>query len=321
MIDGFGWFTKADYLRTWLFFDEVEYVLPRICRPPLAYPREVLASERHRIAHTDLPPSCLDVLVEQTTMDASSAELRDLVASMPGRDRDYAAFVVGSDGELDGVPERLRTSTPWAIAFLANKLIFHAWLTDTVPIMGRRYGQRFLAQKLADPSRKMVRSASFAAGLSLGFIGDDRLAATPFARLADWKRDHRALLERHQKHMLAVAAAYGELAEGPALDAQVAKLRAEALREREQLEVDARLAWQSMGLDVARQAAVAGSTTLLTGLAVVRGTTLADLVGVGLPAVLAGLGSAAAASTESLVKMRRPSKHVMAYLFEVEKLE
>jgi len=33
MIDGFGWFREDDYQRSWLFFDDVSYVLPPSCCP------------------------------------------------------------------------------------------------------------------------------------------------------------------------------------------------------------------------------------------------------------------------------------------------
>jgi hypothetical protein len=142
----------------------------------------------------------------------------------------------------------------------------------------------------------------------------------PFEALARFKETHRELLAQHQLHLLEVAERCAELPDDPEFDHRLATLRAAAERRRLELEHEAQRAWLGAGFDVARSALLASSTALVGGLAVVRGTSWPELLTVGIPAAMAGVGTAALASMEAAAKIKAQKRHAMAYLFESAKL-
>lgn len=333
MIDGFGWFERADFLRAFLFFDEVEYILPKDTTPPLHYGLQVYESPQYRAAHTELASEDIDVLVQRSLFDARRPEMRVLVERLPKRDVKYAALVVQCDIELKSrLPTRALDDT-FAVAFLSNKLLFHAARTGTVPIVGRRYATDILTRKLdawtddaasssaltaATPQSGLTYS-TFAAGLSMSFIPDAALVEAPFDILRTFKEKNAELLEKHQLHLLEIAERFSSLPNGPELGAQLGILRAEAAKHRAMLDEEARNVWSSLGVDMVKNSVISGSTALVTSLAVLRGITFDDLLTAAIPAAIAGSGAAIAAVVEAGAKMRAARRGTMAYLFEAER--
>jgi len=60
-----------------------------------------------------------------------------------------------------------------------------------------------------------------------------------------------------------------------------------------------------MGLEIGRKAVLAASGGAITGIAVLRGHTLTDLVGVGIPALISGVGVATTAAIEAMEKIHK----------------
>ena len=327
MIDGFGWFREADYRRSWLFFDEVEYILPRETTRPLVYPPRVFDSREYAVVHSDFDPELLELVIRQAAADAEQPELRKFAADqIPRKDLEYARLVVRHDREHAGlIPEHLVGDLVFPTMFLLDKLLLMSLLRGSIPIIGRSHANGLLQRKLAvsglSKRSDKGRYHAVAAGLSLNFVPDERLEKIDFAELVRFKQEHQSLLARHQKHLLKVSKSFRTLNEGEAIDAQLAAMRLELEQEREMLETDARIAWKTMKADVTRHAVVAGATTFLSGLAILPGaSTLADLLTAGLPAILASASSAAASSAESITKIRRAKKHGLAYLFEARRI-
>lgn len=331
MIDGFGWFEKADFRRAYLMFEEVEYILPRDVAPPLFYPLAVYEATGHRVVHAELSSGALPLIAQQATIDAQRSSMSQLVGSIPRDDVEYARLVVGCDVELEPLLRGKLPDAGWAISFLVNKLVWHAARTGAVPIIGRGYAGSILREKLQTSSSvsrltstvpKVHRDyAAFGAGLSLAFISNEKLAALPFAVLEEFKQDNKVLLARQDRHISSIVERYQALGEGAGMEARIASLREDVSREREALETDARLAWRSIKNDVARNAIVTTATSIATGLAVMKGGDTSALLAVGLPALLAGASSAIASSVETLSKLRRAKSHPLAYLFETTKLD
>lgn len=333
MIDGFGWFERADFLRAFLFFDEVEYILPKDTAPPLHYGLQVYESPQYRAAHTELGSEELDLLIQRSLFDARRGDLRVMVERLPKRDVKYAALVVQCDAELKlRLPRRALDDT-FAIAFLSNKLLFHAARSGAVPIVGRRYATEFLTRKLETWTNDAANSSAltpatpqsalnystFAAGLSMSFIPDASLIEVPFDTLQAFKAKNGKLLEKHQLHLLETAERFSSLPQGPELAAQLGMLRAEAAKHRAMLDEEARDVWSSLGVDMVKNSMISGSTALVTSLAVLRGITFDDLLTAAIPAAIAGSGAAIAAVVEAGAKMRAARRGTMAYLFEAER--
>lgn len=324
MIDGFGPFEEADYRRSWLFFDEVEYVVPH----QLGGPMEMVnldAQQDFAVRRQELAPGDIEQLLELTCRDAEDPDLMRLVETrFPPGDREYAAMLVWSDVQLRNHPTRTRAIDP--VLFLANKLLWYAARRDAVPIVGRDYATELISWKLrglgtAHQGRGLLSArgnsalAAFAAGLALDFVPDEQLAATPVSRLVDFKQRNRELLAHHQLHLVEVAEAFAALPEGADFQARLAQLRLEARRERLDLDSRARDAWIGCGLELAKKAIGAATAGLFSGLAVLRGHSLSDVLTAALPAAVAAGGVVLSSVVETSAKARMKSTPAMAYLF------
>lgn len=148
MIDGFGWFQTADYRRAWLFFDEVDYVLPRPGSGPLFFPAWVSDSPEFRAAFPELSKEDGERVIEAARGDAADLEFRTFVEhNIPMHDRQYATKVVQvyHDGSALG---DAAVDPVIAIAVLLNRLLIYSAQVDAIPIVGRRYAATLLRRKL-----------------------------------------------------------------------------------------------------------------------------------------------------------------------------
>jgi len=336
MIDGFGWFKESDYRRSWLFFDEVRYVLPEGTEGPIVYPPWVFQRPDYRVTYPTLGAEEAARIVESAGDDAADPSFRNLIeGNVPAKDREYAVLVVESDRRLrEAIPPELARDWVFALALLINKLILCAASCGAVPIVGRRYAPELIARKIEkwagnDPERqtalpgdpkRVLSFAAFAAGLSFDFLSDDSLVSVPMDQLTKFKQKNQRLLEKHQLSILEVVQKYHGLGEGQDFLETLSNLRLQAAKQRQELDEEARDAWLSMGLEIAKKAVLAASAGAITGIAVLRGHSLADLIGVGIPAVVSGVGVAAAATIDTVGKIHQLRRNSMAYLFETQKL-
>jgi hypothetical protein len=328
MIDGFGSFDGADYRRSWLFFDDVDYVLPH----ELCGPIELPALEHHQdfaLCRDPLSPDAIDHLLELTYRDMADPELRRLVeAQSANADREYAAVLVWSDVQ---VRDRILGAAPVdPLLFLLNKLLWMSAHRGAVPIVGRGYATELLAHKLRRTgtarlglnllsARGIPLFATFAAGLSFDFVPDAQLVATPLPRLIEFKQRHRDLLARHQLHLVEVAEAFAALPDDADFPGRLAQLRLQAQRERLELEERAREAWIEVGLDLAKKAIGAASAGALSGLAVLRGHSWSDVLAATVPAAVAASGVVLSSVIDSRAKARARATP-MAYLFRAAEI-
>jgi hypothetical protein len=324
MIDGFGPFEEADYRRSWLFFDQVEYVLPSRLVGPIVMPA-LDAEQEFAVCRPELAPEDLEQILETTWRDAADPALRQLVdRRVPRDDREYAAVLVGSDAQLRGHLTRARAIDP--ILFLANKLLWYAARHGTVPLAGRDYATELIAHKLRGlgtvrhghgllSARGGSAFAAFAAGLALDFVPDEQLVATPIPRLVDFKQRNRELLAQHQLHLVEVAEAFAALPDGSDFDGRLAQLRIQARRERLELDARARDAWVDGGLELTKKAIAAAAAGLFSGLMVLRGHTLSDVLVAALPAAVTAGGVVLSSVVEIGAKARARPTPAMAYLF------
>ena len=100
MIDGFGWFTEASYRRSWLFFDEVDYLFPSDSAWP-GYPPPWAASSRDfALARPELSPAEMESLVDGARACCDSHFSTFVNDNVPERDARYAVDAVSFDNDV-----------------------------------------------------------------------------------------------------------------------------------------------------------------------------------------------------------------------------
>lgn len=331
MVDGFGVFEEADYRRSWLFFQDVDYILPAKIAGPMSMPDGLERSLQFRLARPELPRETTRELIDLAKRDCGDAELRTLVGQeIPRGDLDYAALLVFSDPSVRAEATPASLGDPvFAISFLLHKLLLFAAATGAVPIVGKKYAAALIAKKLSghaarDGSRSVMKQeervtfAALAAGLSLDFVADEELSATPFERLVEFKQKNSSLLEKHQLHLIEVAEEFAGLPDGSGFDDRLRRLRTEALRKRVELDEAAKEAWLAMGQKLLKKAVAAGSAGFFSGLAILRGYSLHDIVTAAAPAAVSAVGAATLGAVDAISKLRKQRRGDLAYLFRAE---
>ena len=86
MIDGFGWFEKADYRRGWLSFSDVDYIFPEDTTGPLFYSKPALHSDQYQTSRWSIPSDAFEAVVESSFLDLEQDSLAHLLTwSQPDR--------------------------------------------------------------------------------------------------------------------------------------------------------------------------------------------------------------------------------------------
>jgi hypothetical protein len=320
MIDGFGWFEEADFRRSWLFFDDVRYILPPKGYAQILYPQSVFELPQYQVVCPELDESLAEVIVAEAIADAVSPEFQRIAEGIPSSAHRYAGAVAASDPRLR---ERLPAPIPsgLSLAMLSRKLLHLAAAEGMVPVVGRRYAWELIRFQMGRSAELDLaanaaplspsRSATFqalSAGLSLHFIPDRELAELPFSALSRFKAKNSHLLEQHQLQLVEAAQAYNALPEGPEFGEHLCKLRLAAEKQRVALDAEAREAWISLCVDLGRK-------VLLESGAVMGALALCGTQPGLLHAALVAGGVAAATATENFNKFRKARGSNMAYLF------
>ena len=332
MVDGFGWFEPADYRRSWLFFDDVAYVLPKTTSPQLRLLPGILEEKDSVILRPEFSATAWQMIGEAARVDAADPNFRRIVDTIPAPDLRYTrtvaacdqemAAALGFDGSLDPVT---------AVALLLEKLLLYAGANGLVPIVGRHWAADLLATKLTRATPGDGRSllspsqgetyATFSAGLSLDFVDDNKLVALPFERLRDFKNGHRKLLDRHQLHLIEVTRAFGSMPANEPREAALADLRLKALKVRAELDDDAHHAVRSMGLDLLKKGvqSVMSKEGLVAGVATALALnhSVSALMG---GALLAGLSQSLSDLVDIWKSRDDQNTNALAYLFATQHL-
>ena len=327
MINGFGWFSEARYRRSWLLFDEVDYIFPRSQNrhPPI----NVLARPDFKVTQPGAVAEVVDERVERSKADARDAEFRaGVLQHISKADLRIAEQMVRFDTELCDVDA---TDPVFCVSYLVEKLLDHADAEGAIPIVGQDYAIDLIRAKLNRCARIELAASSlvtvnqgvnvfaFQAGLSYRFLSDADLLGTDIARLRKFKEGNRVLLDRHHQHILHVAQEFEGLPRTPEFTKRLAALRAEAEATRQALDDTARDAWRTAGLDVAQKVVVATMAGAATALGILCTSTAGDVVRGAGAAAAAGLGVAAASAIGAFAAIRRSRRSYLGYLMNAEK--
>ena len=328
MIDGFGEFDEADYRRSWLFFSNVEYILPVASAGPLFFPHRLERDIRFDVLRVPRLQAELDELVETARRDSETSWFLESVASATDAQKAYAQLVVVSDDELKTeVGARARADAHFALSYLMNKLLAACWQRGLVPIVGQRYAAELLGRKVAasqDASlgrtsvmtpRQSLSFAPFAAGLSLRFLPDNDLLRVPFEKLVQFKDANRRLLEEHQLDLLGVTQSFAGMPNDSLFAERLAALRTEAWKTRTRLDAVAREAWLSSGFKVSEQVITAAAAGFFSGLALLHGHSLHQVAAAAAPAAAAAIGVAATNWVGVFKRCREAQQVPISYVF------
>lgn len=333
MVDGFGWFEEADYRRSWLFFDDVVYVIPEDTKPPLGYPPQLFHREDCRAVRPAFTKTAWQTIGDAARRDAASTELRRIVAQIPQRDLDYACFVTACDRPMaDALGLDRHIEPAFAIALLLEKLLVYAHENGLVPIVGRNWARRLLETKLTRPQPPSERALlspaqgiaydTFSAGLSLDFVDDAKLGAIAFDKLESFKHTNRQLLERHQVHLSEVTQQFQALPNSSERARKLAELKLAACKQRIELETSAHESVLTLGLDLLKK----GAESVTSKEGIFLGATAALVVDKSLGALVGGALVAGAGQVVSgLVELwksdrERVRTNSLAYLFAAQDL-
>jgi hypothetical protein len=327
MIDGFGWFQTGDFRRAWLLFDEVDYVFPAELRGDMWFPPLVRNDPWYRVQRPSPSSEDRGDIERWLDHDVGSASFRAALNGIPSDDLAYARRIVATDLALCELLERFSADDPApALSILTSKLLIAARQTKAVPIVGKQYAWTLLAAKLSTQTaigwdtQSRVNAAAFAAGLSLQRIDGNALAQLEFSTLDAFKHKHASLLDRHQRHLLEVALAYGGLPDGDEFERSLAALELQAEAERAEFDREWTAVWSEAGFDVLKNVVSAAVSSAIPAVALVREANWEGLSAVALASVAASIGAVAAGGTHLLRGMRRSDTTAMAYVFEANRL-
>jgi hypothetical protein len=319
MINGFGWFPEARYRRSWLLFDDIDYIFPRSreAHPPV----NVITRSDFRVILPETPASVVRERMEHSHADARDAAFRaGVLQHMSEAELRIAEQMVRVDLELGDVD-----------AYLVDKLLDHAEADGAIPIVGQDYAIDLMGVKLDRRARSELAPGSlltvdqgfnvfaFQAGLSYRFLSDADLVGTEMTRLRRFKEDNQTLLDRHHQHIVQVAQAFDGLPRTPEFVKRLAALRAEAEMTRQALDDAALDAWRMAGLDVAQKVVVATAAGAATALGILAQASGGDVVRTATTAAVAALGVAGAAAIGALGAVRRTRRSYLGYLMSAEK--
>ena len=326
MLDGFGWFPEAKYRRTLLLFDRIRYVLPAyvsgLMPPPWVYERPDFEAIEYESTPTEVGNR-----LERAQADARQVGFQKLFASVPDDEAAYALQVTSADCELRSDNRMLVRDPIVAVSYLAEKLLDHCHASGGIPIVGQDHASHILAFKSA---RRIVSPLSasavlsvqqatalqtVAAGLSYAFVSDSDLSATTLERILRYKNDNRGLLERHQMHLMSVAQRFAELSPDDSRFAtEMVALRQQALSERLAMDIDAREAWRSAGLQLAEKGLLVAGGGLITALGLLGSKSLVELAATALPAMVGGTAFAAVQGLKAFEASRKVRSVAVSYL-------
>jgi len=322
MIDGLGWFHEADYRRSWLLLDDVEYVLPSRIQGSLTYPPGL--EERSEVT-VGRPSAPAGAIVQEARADCDDPEFLEIVRRIPERDAAYSELIVWSDAEAraalgtDAPP-----GAPLAVSYLLNKLLWRARESGAAPLVGQPYASDLVVWKIGrivselpwkrQESGHRFGYAAFAAGLSLDFVGDEDLASADIERLVAFKTANRPLVERAQQAVVEAVRRFDGLPSSGAFSTELTRLRQDALNERSRLEELARSAWLDTGLGLAKRAAAAAAKSSVGGMLVL------SVLQNPLAAVAAAGGIVAVEAVDALTKRASAPAPKMTFLFKVGRL-
>src|SRR5689334_5033188 len=123
MIDGFGWFEESDYRRSWLSFDDVDYIFPVEVGGPIRYPSSLEDNPSFTVVR---PRPDIATVLAAAARDAADERFRALVLQAPSRDLEYSHLIVLSDRTLPALAPAQAADPVFAVALLTNKLLAYA---------------------------------------------------------------------------------------------------------------------------------------------------------------------------------------------------
>ena len=224
MCDGMGWFDDVDYKRMVLAFDQIHYLLPKHLAEfrdqagaprNLFFPLSLYESRAFTVAHFVPDDRQRDLLFAAASCDTTNQQFVAIVESIPPQDRTYTWSVTNADGDLSAdasSPSLPASDVIRAHALLINKFCLAADQAKCVPITGRSYVHRMLAEKLRSgvnglrdtapdllpPNlRKRDVTHSVVVGrLIQAMVSDDELATRSLDDIMAFKTTNRQLFAR-----------------------------------------------------------------------------------------------------------------------------
>jgi hypothetical protein len=282
MCDGMGWFSRNDFKRMLLFYDQILYLVPSgtaefrdIDDQPkymmFSNFRQELGFQHHHYQPDD---EMADVLIHSARLDAERTTFASIVAGIPKEDRMYTWRVTNADADLGrgSSVALLPDEEVMAHALLLNKFLLAADMIDAVPITGKPYihalvGEKYrIAQSVNAESRESLISNPSLNPIAIqvinAIITDDELTCRSEVEIVEYKEKHRQQFEMFSYTVRKLVKQVSALPGSPDFERQVSELvSSEVWRDKMEVERELQDGWQSF-FKSAVKSAVSGAVVL-----------------------------------------------------------
>ncbi len=283
MCDGMGWFSKNDFKRMLLLYDQILYLVPSRTTEFSdvdGQPKYIMFSkDREEIGfqyqHYQPDPVMADLLIQAAKLDAERTTFASIIASIPEDDRRYTWRVTNADADLGRGSSVALHPAEEAIAhaLLLNKFLVAADLLDAVPITGKPYIHALVCEKyqIAQATPNAEGQGTSIAPPSLtpiaiqvinAIVTDDDLERRSEIEIVEYKEKHRQLFDNFSYTIRKLVKQVSAIPSSPDFDRQVSELiSTEVWRDKMEVERELRDGWEGF-FKSAVKSAVSGAVVL-----------------------------------------------------------
>lgn len=274
MCDGMGWFTRLDYKRALLTYNEIFYLLPHDTvsftdvsgdQRSIYFPVVFRDNPAFKI-HFFMPDSqSLQLIFAAAQADISNPQFTQVVDAIPRNERLYTWRVVNADGDIgSGRSVTLSPNQdPLAHAILLNKFLLAAAALKSIPITGKPYihgliseKYRFGLQGLRDKMPDLIPSSLRAGPIKHNpvvsriietLVPDEELENRSEADIVRFRERNVVLFESYSYAVRGLVSRINALPLSADFETEVSDLIAtEVWKEKTEIEKELRSAWKGL---------------------------------------------------------------------------
>jgi hypothetical protein len=342
MCDGMGWFSKNDYKRMLLLYDEIHYLLPQTLvefrdvtgrQQYMGFPLALQNDPTFKIHHYEPDQNTLDMILLAARQDVGNTNFDVTVKSIPEFERIYAWRVINADGHL-GAGKSISLApdeVSLAHAILLNKFLMAADQLDCIPITGKPYIHALISEKYRQgveiikkvqpdllPIPLQSKQISFnpiARQIMSSIVPDAELDSRTDAEILKYKEENKELFEQFSYTVRQLVSKVHSLPLSKDFEREVKELaNTEVWREQKEIERELRSAWEGFfkgAVKAVISGAVSGAIT--AGIA-----PLLSLGSISIASSLVAASTVAPWATSELIsfleKRKKAQQHGLYYL-------
>jgi hypothetical protein len=270
MCDGMGWFSKIDYKRMLLTYDQIYYLLPQNIvefkdvtgeKQFLHFPIIFKDDPSYKIHYFTPDDKLRKLILASAQIDQTNSEFMQVIDAIPKHERIYTWRVVNTDGDL-GAGQSMGLAPDQdklAHAILLNKFMLAADALNCIPVTGKPYIHGLISEKyrfsvenmhqeypdLLPPSLKLgsIRHNPVITRIISALVPDEELEKRSEIDIIKFKERNRALFERYSYTTRDLISKVSVVPLTPEFELEVEELiNTEVWKEKEEIEKELRSA-------------------------------------------------------------------------------